>query len=223
MKRRLSNQRTGGLTFVEVLVSIVVVAVLAGLFLPRLQPRRPFGCCRMNCVSNLKQVSLAMRMWSNDHGDKFPWSVSTNEGGTMEFVGTAGVFRHFLATSNELTSPKVLSCPQDAQRTKVTSWDQLTNDAQHISYFVGLDADETKPWSILSGDRNLTTNGLRAVGAITITRTITPGWTARIHTNAGTIGLGDGSAQQISARRLQGQFQSALTNLDVGSIRLVIP
>jgi prepilin-type processing-associated H-X9-DG protein len=222
MKRRLSTQRTGGLTFLEVLVSIVVVGVAAAVFIPMLQPRRR-GCGGINCVSNLKQVGLAMRMWSNDHNEKFPWNVSTNEGGTMELVGTSKVFQHFLAASNELSSPKVLSCPKDAQRTRATAWDQLTNDAWHISYFVGLEADETKPRSILSGDRNLTTNGRPAFGKVTIAGAKAMGWTARIHKNAGNIGFGDGSAMQFSAKDLQAPFQSARTNFGVNSIRLVIP
>jgi prepilin-type processing-associated H-X9-DG protein len=237
MKQRLSNQRTGGLTLVEVVLVIFVLVVVAGVVLPvffKAKPRRS----GLNCVINLKQIGLAMRMWSNDHGDKFPWNVSTNEGGTMEFVGTTEVFHHFLATSNELTSPKVLSCPKDTQRTRAISWDQLTDDSRHISYFVGLDADESKPQSILSGDRNLTTNGRAAAGTVAITRTMAMGWTGRMHTNAGNIGFGDGSARksrateirfgdgssrQFWATELQARFQSARTNLGVDSIRLVIP
>jgi len=162
-------------------------------------------------------------MWSNDHDEKFPWQVSTNQGGTMEYANSTEVFRHYLAMSNELTSPKVLACPMDTQRTRATAWDQLTNDARQISYFVGLDADETKPQSILSGDRNLTTNGRPGKGAVTISGATAIGWTARIQTNAGNVAFGDGSAGGLLATSLQAQFQSARTNLGVDSLRLVIP
>lgn len=222
MKRRLSTQRTRGLTLVEVLVSIVVVAIAAAVFIPYLARPRVIGC-GLSCASNLKIVGLGLRMWSNDQGDKFPWCVSTNQGGTMEFVNSGQVFRHYLAISNELSIPKMLACSKDGQRTRAATWDQLTNDTQHISYFVGLDADEAKPRSILSGDRNLTTNGRPTAGTITLTRAITTGWTGSIHTNAGNIGFGDGSAQEFSSKELPTQFKAALTNLEKDSLRVVIP
>ena len=223
MKRRLSTQRTAGLTLVEVLVSIMVVAVAAAVFLPALRPARFFCCQRATCVSNLRQVGLGMRMWSNDHGDKFPWNVSTNEGGTMEYANTTEVSPHYRALSNELTAPRVLTCPKDAHRTRGDLWGQFTNDARYLSYFVGLDANEAKPQSILSGDRNLTTNGRPAVGAATIHRATTVGWTGRIHMNTGNLGFGDGSVLYFSAAELKPQFQSARTNLGADSIRLIIP
>ena len=134
MKRNSLN-KTGpselanGLTFVEVLVSIVVVALLAILLIPAFTKAR-HRSGRVNCVSNLKQIGLAFRMWSNDHGEKFPWSVSTTNGGTLEFAAKPEVFRHYLAVSNELTSPKVLKCPVDKKRTSASSWGQLTDDAR---------------------------------------------------------------------------------------------
>ncbi len=222
MKRRLSNQRTGGLTLVEVLVSIVVVALLAAVFIPAFTKARP-RAARSNCVSNLKQVALAFRMWSNDHGETFPWSVSTTNGGTLEFAGRPEVFRHYLAISNELLSPRVLKCEGDEKRTKASLWDQLTNDAQHISYFVGLDANETKPQSILSGDRNLTTNGTSARGAVSITRSMIVGWSRELHGGFGNLALGDGSAYQSSSAAAQNQFGHSWTNFGASSLRLVIP
>jgi len=222
MKRRLSNQRTGGLTLVEVLVSIVVVALLAAVFIPAFTKARP-RAARSNCVSNLKQVALAFRMWSNDHGETFPWSVSTTNGGTLEFAGRPEVFRHYLAISNELISPRVLKCEGDEKRTKASLWDQLTNDAQHISYFVGLDANETKPQSILSGDRHITTNGVRAVGIVTIPMSSKVGWSGELHGGSGNVAMGDGSAHQFSSAATRNQFGGFLTNYGASSIRLVIP
>ena len=227
------SKSANGMTLVEVAVSIFVVALFGTLAILIIAKAPKARASQINCISNLKQIGLAMRMWSNDHSEKFPWRVSTNEGGTLELVGTTEVSPHFLATSNELTSPKVLRCPKDAQRTSARTWDQLTIDSGHFSYFVGLDADETKPQSILSGDRNLTTNGRPAVGAVAITRTMATGWTGTMHTNSGNVGFGDGSARRFLAVELQAPFQpsltmqtpflSALTNLGLDSIRLVIP
>jgi len=222
MKRRLSNQRTRGLTFVEVLVSIAVVAVVAAIFLPALQPARRFDC-GPRCISNLKQVGLAMRMWSNDHGEKFPWSVSTNEGGTLEFANTTAVFRHYLALSNELVSPKVLVCRSDYRRTRASSWDQFTNNKTHLSYFIGLAADETRPQMILSGDRNLTFNGRLTWGLVSVTSNAVFGVAPLLHTNYVNVGLADGSANQVPAAELKQLNGAQFASITNQSVLFVIP
>src|SRR5207248_2017960 len=120
---------------------------------------------RINCVSNLKQIGLAMRMWSGEHSEKFPWRVAIADGGTMDAMGNPGnIVDNFRSVSNEINSPKVLTCTSDG-RTKASSWDPAapgntgfknTADKDNLSYFAGIDGDEIKPQSILSGDRNVT-------------------------------------------------------------------
>jgi hypothetical protein len=91
-----------------------------------------------------------------------------------------------------------------------------------ISYFVGLDADETRPQTILSGDRNII--GGVSNGAWLIFRTTnTPSWGSDIHNLQGNIGLGDGSVQQMNSQSLARQFQSALASQTNPVIRLAIP
>ena len=106
------------------------------------------------CVSNLKQVALAFRIWSNDNGDKFPFEVKTNAGGTLEFCARdASGFEkdptpHLLVLSNELTSPKLLMCPADDTRTRVTNWSKLT--ASNITYRVRTGPEVTgRPQEVL--------------------------------------------------------------------------
>ena len=102
----------------EGIVCIAVLVLLALLLLPAGKGTKT-KASRIRCVSHLKQIGLAFRMWSNDHGDKFPWDVAasaTNGPGTKEFAGSGEVWRHFLAISNELNTPKVLACPTDRER-----------------------------------------------------------------------------------------------------------
>jgi len=56
-----------------------------------------------------------------------------------------------------LVTPKFLVCPAD-KRKPATNFPSLT--IQNVSYFLGLDADESRPQMTLAGDRNLTTNGV---------------------------------------------------------------
>ena len=193
------------MTFLDVALALATVALLAVVLLPMLG--RPRRSPRINCTSNLKQIGLAFRMWSNDHNDQMPMRVSTNQGGTMESIPTGEVWRHFDSLSNELSAPRILTCASDPGRTSVTSFAEFT--PANLSYFVGLDADESKMPMLLSGDRNLT-NGLppqnhilRATGPNTF------GWTKAIHQDAGNLGLADGSVFQADIRGLQRQLADA--------------
>src|SRR5512134_839441 len=88
------------------IVVVVVLGLLAALLLPALAKAKARSK-RISCVCNLKQIGLALRMWSKEGGERFPWQIGVAAGGTGELLEQGDAFRHFLAVSNELTSPKV--------------------------------------------------------------------------------------------------------------------
>jgi hypothetical protein len=224
MKPNHARQRTGGFTGWDLLIVIVTV-VLAGLLLPALIRPKATSGSRINCVSNLKQVGLAFRMWANDHDEKFPMQLSASgtNGGTMDFNLTGEVWRHFQIISNEINTPKVFVCPNDGQRSRTSDWNVFTNNS-HVSYFVGLDADETMPQTILSGDRNLTSITVKPVkGVLNITTNDRVEWTKAIHNQAGNLGLADGSAMQATTPALNKQFQAALVSTTQAIHRIALP
>src|ERR1700729_2621602 len=114
METAFALQRRRAFTLIELLVVLAVVAILAALLLPGTHSvsKAP----RISCVNNLKQVGLAFRMWSDDGGDKYPTAYSTNQGGTLEYVATGDVFRHFQRLSNELATTRILVCPADTRQ-----------------------------------------------------------------------------------------------------------
>ncbi len=118
-------------------------------------------------------------------------AVSTNDGGTREYVGRGQVFRHFQAVSNEIYSPRVLVCPLDTRRSAENFGAGLGN--ANLSFFLGPDVDENRPDDIFSGDRNVT-NGTRLVnGLMVVGPNSRVGWTQELHKGRGNVLLSDGS------------------------------
>lgn len=211
--------RTSGLSVVEVLLVIVTVVLLVAAFLPALaRPRHNGNRMRSACLNNLRMIGISFRLFSNDHQDKFPFALSNQLGGTLEFVNSPQVIRHFESMSNDLVTPQVLVCPSDPGRLRATNFlSPLGN--QNVSYFVGLEADESKANRLLSGDRNITGGTLSNGFLRTLTPTTTAGWTTELHNNAGNVGLADGSVQQFTPALLRKQLQAQ----DLPVIRLAVP
>jgi len=143
MTPRCPHNRSSGFGVLDLLAMIAIGLILAMLLLPSLGRGSKKRAPRLHCTSNLRQVALGIRMWADDHQDQYPFVVSASKGGSLEFAETPDVFRHFLAASNELHSPKILACPADLETRKETYWTNLSN--VNVSYFVGLDAREELP------------------------------------------------------------------------------
>ena len=203
-------------TLIELMVVVACVALVAAILLSAMAKDKA-KAQRAQCQSRLPQIGLACRTWEGDHGDKYPMSVSTNKGGSMEWGAGGNMFRHFQVMAYEINYPEILVCPSD-DRQVADSFTNMNN--QNVSYFVGLDADETMPAMLLSGDRNLITNGVPIIPGLVVTKTgDTVEWSGTMHKFQGNVGLADGSVQQVSSAGLQRLLQRSGTNV----IRLAIP
>src|SRR4051812_35180018 len=100
-----------GFTLIELLVVIAIIAILAGLLLPALSKAKN-RAQRIACVSNLRQVSVALYMWAEDRTGRLPWRTPAEDDGTQSLPET---WQHFLPISNEAVTPKILHCPSDRQ------------------------------------------------------------------------------------------------------------
>ena len=250
MKRILKQKKA--FTLIELLVVIAIIAILAAMLLPALAAAKR-KAQRINCVSNLKQVGLSFRLWEGDNGDKYPMTVAVAQGGAEEYVYQGGVTPSikynmgvvFMVMSNELSTPKILTCPSDTKNYATnfsvtapygqfeTNGTGANSPTNYVSYFIGGDAIDTQPQSILGGDRNIgsdggvpaslpTTSGMfsgygNGNGGGTAMSGTAPSvviadwaWTSGdLHLKNGNVMLGDGSVQQETVNGLVGALEAA--------------
>lgn len=234
MKTQLAKQRNQALTFFELLVVIALLAVLVAMLLPTLAANMRRSA-RINCVSNLKQVNLSFRIWESDNNNLYPMGVSLTNGGAMELVATGNVAGCFQVMSNELSTTKILICPNDTNHTFATNFGNDFNNS-HISYFVGVDVtNANNPNMVLDGDDNFTLNGSPVkLGIFQFSTNALiiwgPGrhgdvglprhfWMPPPHIFFGNLGFADGSVAEESDSGLQAAFQST----GLATNRLAIP
>jgi hypothetical protein len=102
MKTLSAKARISGLTLIELLVVIFVLFVLAALLLPKFAHVK--NGRQFQCMTNQREIALALFVFSGDNNGQFPWQLSATNGGSLESVANGHVFPHFQPLAQELAN-----------------------------------------------------------------------------------------------------------------------
>jgi prepilin-type N-terminal cleavage/methylation domain-containing protein len=196
------SYKTRGFTFLELLLVLGILVIVAALLLPMLagRHRHHHG---PNCSNNLKQIGLSFKTYAIDNNDRLPMDPGTNTA-AVPFRTLDVPWIVFQMMSNELSTPKILVCPQDKGRRYATNWHSDFNNAC-VSYFVNLDGRETDYGTntLLAGDRNILRNGKETKGTIKLDKSSKVTWSPGMHKHNGNVLATDGSVFQLTSPGLQ--------------------
>lgn len=122
------NKKGAAFTLIELLCTIGVIVVLAALLLPATRSVLAMGD-NAGCISNLRQMGLAIRNYCNDHADTLPGPVYTAVTSTYVLPDTylTGFLAEYLGGEPSSSTPRVLKaalCPAYKRDVPASTWPQ---------------------------------------------------------------------------------------------------
>jgi prepilin-type N-terminal cleavage/methylation domain-containing protein/prepilin-type processing-associated H-X9-DG protein len=113
-------------TLIELLVVIAIIAILAAILFPVFAKVRE-KARQTSCVSNMKQISLAVMQYTQDYDEHYTPAMFCELPGTPLTVcapNYAVLWPQILQTY--IKSQGVFQCPDDSDRTSVSTWAATT-------------------------------------------------------------------------------------------------
>lgn len=133
------RQTQQAFTLIELLVVVAIIAVMASLLLPAIAQGQSLARSTA-CMSNLRQVGMAISGYTTDHEDLLP-RVRTDEGHWFEIIaGYAGVGGGGIVSKeqlHEMSGGVLAGCP---------AYDHKTTETDKLGY--GMNAYMQRPHSI---------------------------------------------------------------------------
>ena len=117
----VENKNAIGFTLMELLTVMAIIGILAALLLPAISAARKKAHC-INCVSNLKQIGLAVEMYVQNNEGILP-NARTDEIG-LSNAGEPTIYSLLLP---HVKNRDIFYCPSDTEARKAGSDTQVTS------------------------------------------------------------------------------------------------
>jgi prepilin-type N-terminal cleavage/methylation domain-containing protein/prepilin-type processing-associated H-X9-DG protein len=210
-----------GFTLIELLVVIAIIAILAAILFPVFARARE-NARRASCQSNLKQIALGFKQYTQDFDEKFPPDhvvVPINSADTDGYRGWAVLLQPYLK------SEQIFQCPSES-----SAPGGFDNTPTAIDYFYNYNlarnaADQPSGISdaAIPYPTNTILNGDWATGMDRSTAFAAPSGTAQLagvarHLEGGNYSFVDGHVKWFRPEKISyGYFASAGSNCKAGN------
>src|SRR5580698_5527460 len=101
-----------GFTLIELLVVIAIIAILAAILMPVLSQAKQ-RAWTIRCVSNLKQIGMAMKMFADDNADLYPESGNDIHWGAIDSGTQKASWMEQIVGNVQNTN--IYNCPANVQ------------------------------------------------------------------------------------------------------------
>jgi prepilin-type N-terminal cleavage/methylation domain-containing protein/prepilin-type processing-associated H-X9-DG protein len=189
-----SPRKRHGFTLIELLVVIAIIAILAAILFPVFARARE-NARRASCQSNLKQIALGIKQYSQDYDEKFPIETVTTSDPN---IGWAGTIQPYVKSEQIFQCPSSTT-PPPTQATLLGSTGRL-NDPNFTDYYYNYNLGDQNE-AVLQYSANTVMLGDGLGGAANWSRTSTDNGSQR-HFEGGNFAFADGHVKWLKPAKV---------------------
>jgi len=112
--KAVARSKAKGFTLIELLVVIAIIAILASILFPVFSRARA-KARQTSCLSNVKQLNLALTMYAQDYDGQFPAATTTYTPSPPNDTAADGMYAFSVVVLPYMKNRDILICPDNKQ------------------------------------------------------------------------------------------------------------